>query len=60
MWTQLTRMAKEMERADATPAQEGRGDTAVTARQATPRVAGALTRECSKQENFWEAQGRKE
>lgn len=53
-------MAKEMGRADVTSAREGRGDTAAAARQATPGVPAALTRGCSKQENFWEAQGRKE
>lgn len=50
-------MANEMERAGAKISMGGKGDTAVVARQTT---TGALTWGCSKQENFREAQGRKE
>lgn len=60
-WTRLTRMAKEMERAGGSlSAWEGEADTAAAARHTTMEVSGVLTSGCLKQENFREAQGRKE
>lgn len=54
-------MAKEMERAGGSlSAREGGGDTAAAARQTTIEGSGVLTWGCSKQENFREAQVRKE